>query len=315
MNQLVRRAAFKVGSALHSREAPSSLELYDQAASLVSAGAWSCDLSSERLAWTNGVFDLFGLAIDRTPERHEIVEMYDEESRDLLERKRSHAIKTCSGFSLDANIIRADGIERRLRITAAIRTSNGRAETLYGMKQDVTDDHARWEALRAQAECDPLTGVANRTLFQRFLERRSGESTLDRIDALVLFDMDGFKQVNDWWGHAAGDACLSAFGGRLRKTFPHARLISRIGGDEFAVLLPPGSSRSETEAAVRSMIGNLQSPVPWNGDMLPLGVSVGLAFASHEPELDPQDLFVAADRALYNAKESTSSVLVCAHSA
>jgi hypothetical protein len=112
MNQLVRREAFEVGSAPSDDDVPNSLELYDQAASLVSSGAWSCDLSSERLAWTTGVFDLFGLANDQTPERHDIVEMYGEESRDLLERKRSHAIETCSGFSLDADIVRADGIER-----------------------------------------------------------------------------------------------------------------------------------------------------------------------------------------------------------
>jgi diguanylate cyclase (GGDEF)-like protein len=302
---------FELGSARCDENAPNSLELYDQAASLISAGAWSCDLSSERLAWTSGVFDLFGLANGQTPERQAIVAMYDEESRDLLERRRSHAIKACSGFSLDAHIVRADGLERWIRITAATQTSNGRAERLYGMKQDVTDDHARWKALRAQAECDPLTGVANRAPFQRFLERQKGESELDRVGALVLFDMDGFKQVNDWWGHAAGDACLSAFGERLRKTFPHARLVSRIGGDEFAVLLPPDRSRDETEAGVRSKIGNLQLPVPWNGDLLPLAVSVGLAFVSEERELDPQKLFVAADRALYNAKESTS-LLVCA---
>jgi diguanylate cyclase (GGDEF)-like protein len=312
MNQLVRREAFEASSAPADEDAPNSLELYDQAASLVSAGAWSCDLSTERLAWTSGVFELFGLVNDRPPERGAIVQMYNEESRGLLERKRSHTIEARSGFSLDARIVRADGIERWIRITAATQSRNGRAERLYGMKQDVTEDHARWEALRAQAECDPLTGVANRASFQRFLERRKDESALDPVGALVLFDMDGFKQVNDWWGHAAGDACLSAFGKRLRHTFPHARLVSRIGGDEFAVLLPPVSSRSETEAAVRSMIGSLQSPVPWNGDLLPLAVSVVIAFASEESEPDPQQLFVAADRALYNAKASASRVVVCA---
>jgi diguanylate cyclase (GGDEF)-like protein/PAS domain S-box-containing protein len=312
MNQLVRRSAFVGGSAARDEDASGCLELYDRATSLVSAGAWSCDLSSERLAWTSGVFELFGLAKDQTPERHAIVEMYSEESRDLLERKRAHAIEACSDFSLDARIVRADGMERWIRITAAMQSRNGRPDTLYGMKQDVTDDHARWEALRAQAECDPLTGVANRASFQRFLERRKDEPAVDRIGALLLFDMDGFKQVNDWWGHAAGDACLSEFGKRLRQTFPHARLVSRIGGDEFAVLLPPVSSRSETESAVRSMIGSLQSPVRWNGDLLPLAVSVGLAFASEEPELDPQKLFVAADRALYNAKASAFRVVVCA---
>jgi diguanylate cyclase (GGDEF)-like protein/PAS domain S-box-containing protein len=312
MNQLFRQGAFEAGSALSEGTAPNSLELYEEAASLVSAGAWSCDLSSERLTWTAGVFDIFGLANDQAPERREIVEMYGEESRELLDRRRSHAIATRSGFTLDASIVRADGAKRWIRITAATRSANGRAERLYGMKQDITDDHARWELLRAQAECDPLTGVANRACFQRFLERPKDEFARDGIGALILFDMDGFKQVNDWWGHAAGDACLSAFGERLRTTFPHARLVSRIGGDEFAVLLPRGSSRSETEAAVRSSIGTLQSPVPWNGDLLPLCVSVGLAFSAEDTEQNPQQLFVTADRALYIAKENRSLALVCA---
>ena len=309
MNQFFGRGAFKVSPG-SDYDAADLLELYEQATSLMSAGAWSCDLSSQRLVWTRGVFDLFGLAGAQPPERDQVVEMYSEESRDLLERTRSRAIEACSGFSLDAKIVRADGIERWIRIAAATGTSNGRAARLYGMKQDVTDDHARWEALRAQAECDPLTGVANRASFQRFLERRKDEA-LDPVGALVLFDMDGFKQINDWWGHAAGDACLTAFGERLRKMFPLARLVSRIGGDEFAVLLPAANSRSETEKSVRSAICNLQSPVHWNGEMLPVGVSVGLAFAPGKLELDPQDLFVAADRALYNAKESGSAALVC----
>jgi diguanylate cyclase (GGDEF)-like protein len=178
------------------------------------------------------------------------------------------------------------------------------------MKQDITVDRARWELLRSQAECDALTGVGNRSLFQRFLDAPKGQSPLGSVGALVLLDMDGFKQINDWWGHAAGDACLSAFGARLRKAFPHAQLIARIGGDEFAVLLPMVNSPLDAVAAVRSAIGDLLSPVAWNGNLLPLGVSVGLAFSPQESELDPEKLFLKADRALYNAKESTSSVIV-----
>ena len=310
--QILRVGACEAGADLPIDDAPNPLSLYEEAASLVAAGAWSCNLSTENLSWTDGVFDIFGLPIAQAPERRDIVEMYCEESRDQLERRRSRAIETRSGFSLDARIFRPDGNERWIRITAATRSSDGRADRLYGMKQDITEDHARWEALRAQAECDPLTGVANRASFQRFLERRDHGHALDCVGALVLFDMNGFKQLNDWWGHAAGDACLAAFGERLRKTFPHAHLVSRIGGDEFAVLLPQVRSRSETEASVRSMIGRLQSPVPWNGDMLAFGVSVGLAFAADEAELDPQKLYLAADRALYDAKEITSTNLVCA---
>ena len=124
--------------------------------------------------------------------------------------------------------------------------------------------------------------------------------------------MDGFKQVNDWWGHSAGDACLVAFGERLRNALPQARLISRIGGDEFAVLYPPIDSRKETEAALRQTIRNILRPVPWNGSMLPLRVSVGLAFVSAETAIDPQKLFLAADEALYAAKKSANTFIVCA---
>lgn len=312
MIQTLATKPIEVCSAVSNHEAANSQQLYDQAASLVPIGAWSCDLRSERLAWTCSVFDIFGVSSSEAPDRRATIELYGEESRELLERKRSRAIETCSRFSLDVNIVRPDGIERWIRITAATRGSNGRAETLYGMKQDITEDNARWQRLRAQAECDPLTGVANRARFQRFLDQPKGGPELNCIGALLLFDMDGFKKVNDWWGHAAGDACLAAFAERLRNAFPRAHLVSRIGGDEFAVLLPTIHSRSKTETAVRLLIGNLLSPVPWNGDLLPLSVSVGLAFAPDEAELDSQMLFLAADRALYNAKDNSSSMLVCA---
>lgn len=288
----------------------SALELYEQAAPLVSIGAWSCDLRSERLTWTGGVFSLFGLS--EIPERRAVVEMYSEEARERLERQRRGAIEARAGFSLDADIVRPDGSRRWIRITAATQNSNGRAVTLYGMKQDITEDHERWERLRALAECDPLTGVANRAAFQRFLDRAKDAPMTDGVGALLLFDMNGFKQINDLWGHAAGDACLVALGKRLRHAFPHAQLVSRIGGDEFAVLLPPDGTRAEIEAKVRSRICNLLSPVAWDGHWLTIGVSAGLAFAPEAEDLDPQALFLDADRALYAAKADRSDSLFCA---
>lgn len=312
MNRIVAQRAFDADPPRSDDDGADRLGLYDHAASLVSMGAWSCDLASERLSWTDGVFDIFGLSSEDALDRRATVELYSEESRELLERKRMQAIETGAGFTLDANIVRPDGGERWIRITAATRTDNGRVRTLYGMKQDITEDHARWETLRAQAECDPLTGVANRSRFQRFLNQPIGEPALGRTGVLILFDMDDFKLVNDSWGHAAGDACLIAFAKRLREAFNQAHLVSRIGGDEFAVLLPLSGSRREMECAVHALIGELLTPVPWKGSLLPLSVSVGLAFASQEGALDPQELFIAADEALYSDKErrNGSSALV-----
>lgn len=278
--------------------------LFEQAASIIPMGAFACKLANGRLSWTRGVFELFGLPNDTAPERERIVAMYTEASRELLERRRSHAIATRSRFSLDANIMRPDGTERWIRITAAVRSVNGRSDTLYGMKQDITEDRARWEQLRRQAEYDPLTGVANRLRFQRFIDEPDEESTLGQIGTLVLFDLDGFKLINDRWGHAAGDACLVAFGARLRRAFAHARLISRIGGDEFAVLLPPLGTPSKLERELYWQTQTLLGPVPWNGVLLPIGASIGIAHASQDPASSPQNLFVDADRKLYEAKRA-----------
>ncbi|SLK03251.1 GGDEF domain-containing protein [Novosphingobium mathurense] len=305
-------AAIKDSAKAINDDRPDTLKLFEQAAALVPMGAWSCDLPSDELAWTGGVFDLFGLSPKDILDRRMVLGMYDEESRELLEHKRSKAVEACSDFTLDARIVRPDGMARWIRITAATRACNGRAEALYGMKQDITEDHARWERLRLQAECDPLTGVANRARFQRFLEQPDTSAMSERVGALLLFDLDGFKKINDWWGHAAGDACLAAFAERLRRAFPQAHLISRIGGDEFAVLLPPAGMRSIIEAEVHAVIGNLLLPVPWGGDLLPLGVSVGFAHVPTEHPFDPQALFVSADKALYAAKRNPSLALVCA---
>lgn len=308
MHELFRKRAFEADRTVSERDEPTPLDLYEQAASIIPIGAFECNLANDRLSWTGGLFDMFGLPTDRVVERQLTVEMYSEESRELLTYKRSRAIDARGGFSLDANIVRADGSERWIRINAAVRSSNGRAETLYGMKQDITDDHARWEMLKVQAECDPLTGVANRVRFQRFLDGSSDDPLLDNIGALILLDLDGFKQLNDRWGHAAGDRCLMVFGKRLREAFPQARLISRIGGDEFAVLLPWTGSRRTMERSVLGQVEYLSGPAPWNGDLLPVSASVGLAFAE-EADTDPQELFIAADRVLYAAKKRTSSGL------
>jgi len=310
MMHIVSNRDFEIASAGCDHYAVGEFGLYAQAASLVPMGAWSCELATSDLEWTAGVFEMFGFPHGAAPDRQDTVDCYDEPSRVALETSRARAIATGSGFSLDAKITRLCGAERWIRVTAATRRSNGRAVALYGMKQDVTEDYARWDRLRAQAECDPLTGIANRAPFQRFLEQpnRAG----DGIGALLLIDMDRFKHINDVWGHLAGDACLVRFAGRLKRAFPEARLVSRIGGDEFAVLLPQVVSRPDLIAAVRRHILGLLAPVPWNGNLVPIGISAGLAFVPEQAVSDPQDLYIAADRALYTAKKLPETLLVCA---
>jgi len=281
-----------------------------QAAALVGLSAWSCDLNTEALEWSDGVFAIFGLDRETHFERRDTVELYCEESREAMQRLRRQAIEARSGFSMEAQIRQPGGDLRWMRLAAATRVENGRAVQLFGMKQDITQDRLRWEHLRRLAENDPLTGLGNRARFQsEFLDLPAGSDRLSRIGALAIFDLNNFKDINDRWGHAAGDACIARFGQRLASAFPHALLIARIGGDEFAMLLPATLPDFAAESAVRRRLGNLLGRVDWRGTAIPVGVSVGLAFAGNNRRRSPEDMFAAADLALYAAKKSGSNAV------
>lgn len=149
---------------------------------------------------------------------------------------------------------------------------------------------------RAMAELDPLTGLANRRTFDGAL----AAATLDRATALVLFDFDGFKAINDVHGHPVGDAVLCAVADACRSVVRDGDCLARIGGDEFAVVAPgaglPGAERMV--AALAEAVG---------AALLPRGVSqVGATFGwalAPEDGSDPATLFSCADQRLLADKQ------------
>ena len=289
--------------------------LLERAAVLAGIGAWSCDLADDGLTWTHGVYELFGLPTNARLDRREMVTLYEEESRERMERLRATAIARGTPFTLEAQIVRPDGEHRWLRLSGDVVRRHGKPVQLYGLKQDITEERQRWDALRRRAEWDPLTGLSNRNVFQsRFLDRGAVPSDPSALGALVLLDIDGFKLINDNHGHAAGDACLEILGRRLALSFHGATLIARIGGDEFAVLMPPRKvGAPPLEAQVARTLTHLSAPIAWRGQILDLGVSAGIAEAEDAMQYDAEALFAAADAALYTAKRSGRNRLIAAH--
>ncbi|MDB5690376.1 MAG: diguanylate cyclase [Sphingomonas bacterium] len=280
--------------------------LHARAAALAGIGSWQCDLRTDALTWTGEVFDLFGIPRGEKLHRPDVVWMYDEQSRDELERLRSQAIRTCGRFTMDARIVQAGGAARWTRIVAGtIPDCEGRAVLLYGLQHDVTDERERWDAMRRLAERDALTGLFNRGMFQaRFLDCPFGFPALAPAGALMLVDVDGFKQVNDCFGHAAGDHCLRLMAERLSAGFPDARMIARIGGDEFAVILPAVRDEAAIGRALHGSFADLCMPVAWHGRILDISASAGIARIADPGAFDAEATFAAADAALYLAKHA-----------
>jgi diguanylate cyclase (GGDEF)-like protein len=266
-------------------------------------GVWECELPDNRLTWTDGVYDIFELPRGSAVTRDCAVRFYAPDSLAELERLRTEAIRTCGGFTFDARITTARGNARWMRITATVETENGAPARIFGMKQDITEEKILQERTRFLAECDVLTGLANRSRFQAALSaRRDGAAGLR---ALLLIDLDGFKDVNDTFGHAAGDACLAEIADRLRAACgaaaPVSSLVARIGGDEFAILLD-GVGIAEAEDLGRRIVAAAGEPIRRGRQSYQIGASVGIAVTGAPDRLDTVDLQGDADLALYAAK-------------
>tara|TARA_R100001129_G_scaffold76476_1_gene52285 strand:- start:364 stop:1323 length:960 start_codon:yes stop_codon:yes gene_type:complete len=278
--------------------------LIDRAMASAKVGAWSCNLSDDRLSWTSGVYDIFGSPHGAAVERRQALDLFTEESRDALERLRAEAIARSGAFTLDAQVKRPDGDTRWMRIHREMVFRVGAAPILHGLKQDVTEEKLRSEALRRLAENDALTGLANRAIYESaFLNGRSTGSSVAPVGALVLFDLNDFKTINDRWGHLAGDACLKAFAERLSAVFPEALLTARIGGDEFAVILGNDEPAELIKARISRFLRRLRAPILWQGHMFTISASSGIAFPPDPHSYDAEELFIGADAALYATKK------------
>jgi diguanylate cyclase (GGDEF)-like protein len=162
--------------------------------------------------------------------------------------------------------------------------------------------------VKQQARTDELTGLANRRALLEETGRVLTAATARRPAALLLLDLDGFKEVNDSLGHHAGDQLLRQVGPRLQPALRPGELLARLGGDEFAILLPDvGLDQAEERAArLRKLI---QQPFNVEDIRLHVGVSIGVATAP-VPAASVQELLRCADVAMYTAKSGREGVHV-----
>ena len=165
--------------------------------------------------------------------------------------------------------------------------------------------------LERESITDALTGLGNRALFNRALG--AGMAQARRSSApftLLVFDIDRFKRVNDELGHPAGDEVLRRLGERLRAEVREGDLCCRIGGEEFALLMP-GIGRQEGEAAFNRMSAAIRVPMMIEGAERVITISGGVATMS-APDTRPEEILRDADRALYEAKRGGRDRVVLA---
>jgi diguanylate cyclase (GGDEF)-like protein len=159
----------------------------------------------------------------------------------------------------------------------------------------------RERELRQLALHDPLTGLANRTLFQESVNHAIATHSHGTNTLAVLFvDLDGFKQINDNHGHGAGDAVLNEVAARLRDCVRTGDTVARFGGDEFAVLLEQVTTIEEATIVADRIISAIQRPFTIDGRIHHISASAGVALYDYDASADA--IIRSADEAMYTAK-------------
>jgi diguanylate cyclase (GGDEF)-like protein/PAS domain S-box-containing protein len=199
----------------------------------------------------------------------------------------------------------------RERPGPSVRVATADDESSYCLViRDITDKREASEKLRLTNSCDHLTGIANRrTFFEDAEVELARWRRIPRPVALLMLDADHFKGINDRYGHAAGDAVLRDLALTLRASFREIDLIARVGGEEFAVLLPSASIDLALTVAQRLMARLAQRVVDVDGVRISYTVSGGIA-AMEQGVSGLDELMKRADAALYAAKKAGRNQIV-----
>lgn len=197
---------------------------------------------------------------------------------------------------------RADGSRFEAEITGVPLRQGGSALAFVAV--DVTERRRTEKQLSYMAYLDPLTGLPNRALFLDRLRDAIAAAARDRrVFAVLMCDLDGFKAVNDTWGHEAGDTVLEAVSRRLEGALRENDTVARLGGDEFAVLLPKVARREDVAMVAERLVAALTEPVDIGRARCKVGISIGIAtFPLDGGDMDR--LVARADVAMYDSKRA-----------
>lgn len=272
-------------------------------------GSWEIDLSTMDLTWSDGVYQMHGLPIGQEIAVENAINAYAEWDRDRVSAHVDAAIEAGEPFEFEADLVEADGNTRRVQSRGECLKGDAKnPDRLVGVIHDITENHRAKTALQRAADYDRLTDLLNRNAFDRILgEKIKQQGATGQSLAVMLLDLDGFKAINDTFGHLVGDMVLEEISGRLRKVVPENVVIARWGGDEFVFIPPLGSTRSDIEALWETMSKAVHKPFIISGRKLVMYGTAGAEISTQV--IGGREIVRRADLAMYSGKKRASGTL------
>ena len=286
--------------------------LLKSAEELTNIGSFRWNPEADEVCWSDGLHRIFGVEkgdFEGTLEGY--LERLHPEEREARSRAISELIESGDQIRSEHRIVRPDGevrwIESAIR---AVRDGTGQMIELVGACQDITERRQERQALELEMEManaraleDPVTRLANRNLALDRLNHAFDLAKRREAGIAVLFvDLDGFKVVNDRFGHAAGDKVLASAGERLKGAVRRCDTVARLGGDEFLVICEGAQSGEAALDTADRVQRSFDQPFDCEGTEQALTVSVGVSILGDRDVATAHELVDEADQAMYEAK-------------
>ncbi len=273
---------------------------------LADHGAWEYEPATGRTRWSDALFQIHGVARGEfEPTAESVRPLVHAEDRGTYTEIVRDAIGTKTPFACQHRIVRPDGEIRILIVRGSfVEGRDGVNDRLIGTTQDVTGREGEEERLWHLANHDSLSGLFNRRRFMEELTREIAFSVRNGSEgAVLMLDLDHFKDINDSLGHMAGDSVLARVGVELRGRLRTTDTLARIGGDEFAVVLPGCTSEAAERVAHQLLEAlNAHAVVKVGGTDRTISGSVGVTTFGAGQKCTADELLVEADLAMYRAK-------------
>ncbi len=285
------------------RESEERLRLAMDAAQM---GMWYWECDTDHFSYSEGLNVLFGRRANDSPNGYrQLQERLHPDDLELFAATMRHAVKQGSDFQVDFRVVYPDGSTHWVANRGQVhRDPSGRAQRLIGVAMDISDRKLAEQRIAHMAHHDALTGLPNRVLLRDRIQQAIAQAHRAGSQLAVLFiDLDRFKTINDSLGHQLGDRLLQSVASRILVCVREGDTVSRVGGDEFVIVIPGLHSSIDASAVAAKILEVLGTSFHLHGNDLHVAASIGISLYPADGG-DAETLMRNADTAMYHAKDS-----------
>ena len=259
-------------------------------------GGWELDLATNMVNWSHETYRIYDIPTGTPISLELALSAYSLRDQDRLSTLIARMLKEGAGYDEEFEFTTASGSSKWVRTVGEVEFHEGVPKRIFGTFQDITERRLTETRLWRAANRDSLTGLANRNCFDDLLAAGWAEGA---VAGMLMVDADHLKDVNDTLGHDAGDELIRNIAQRLRNAAGEAGTLARVGGDEFAILVPAPATAETLESIANDILSMMKPWLHFKGNTLKPVVSIGGALSLGR---DGNGLRQAADLALYQAK-------------